>query len=140
MPVGIKFTKPVSVTDAVLPFEIQALAELKALADAALLRFEEQQERVVKLLEQQGRKSATNGSVRARLVIGSSTRYDERGLAKALGAPVWNKVTKKVLDKGKLEDAVDKGDIDLNVVAQYATVTPNKPYIRLTPVTADDSE
>lgn len=138
MSVGIKIQK--AAKSAPLDLEIETLRDLKAKAEAAQLLFEEQQERVVKTFEAQGRKTMKSGTVKATLVERSLTRYDERGLAKALGAPVWNKVTKRVLDKPKLEDAVDKGEVDINVVAQHATVVPSKPHIRFSAVTPDDDE
>lgn len=136
MSVGIKIAR----TQPLLNHEVEILQRLKSEAEAASLRFEEQQATVIKMMEAQGRKTLKTAEVKATLVERVVPKYDEHGLRKALGAPMWTKVTKKVLDKVKLEKMVDEGEIDLNVVAQYATVTPSKPYIRFSAVTPDDDE
>lgn len=55
---------------------------------------------------------------------------DEGRLRKALGATLWQKVSRRVLDKGKLESAVAEGTVDANVVANATDEVPNAPYIR----------
>lgn len=66
------------------------------------------------------------------LVEGSTIELDEVRLKKAIGAPTWNKVTKRVIDKTKLEDAMADGTVDPNVVAQCSNEVPRKPYVRVT--------
>jgi hypothetical protein len=57
---------------------------------------------------------------------------DEARLKKELGAQKWGKVTKQVLDKPKLEDAITKGEVDPNVVAICSEEKANKPYVKVT--------
>jgi len=110
---------------------------LKTQAEAAQKRYEDEQERFIKEMEALGRKTLTDGKTKVTVVERSLTRYDEKGLAKALGASLWNKITKKTLDKVKLEKAVDEGEIDINVVAQHASVVPSKAHLRFSAVLSD---
>lgn len=134
MPTGIVLNPK----QARLELEVERVQELKARAEAASAAFEEAQAHLVKEFQAAGRKTLRYGSLKATLVERAVPKYDERGLAKALGAPVWNKITKKVLDKAKLEDAVSNGDIDVNVVAQYTTIQEQKPHLRFSVVAPDE--
>lgn len=66
------------------------------------------------------------------LVEATRVLIDEDRLKKNLGARMWDRVTKKVLDKPKLEDAIARGDVDPNVVAQCSEVKANRPYVKVT--------
>lgn len=58
----------------------------------------------------------------------------ERQLKKRLGATVWNKITKRVLDRQALEAAIADGIVDPGVVAQCSEEVPKgRPYVRVTP-------
>lgn len=120
--------------------QVVQLKILKGIQEDAASRYAAQQERVLKLLEQAGRKSAKIGDIRVTRVQGTSTKIDSKGLAKAVGAAMWNKITLKTLDKSKLEDKIERGEIDINVVSQYTTVADNKPYIRMSAVLEGDDE
>lgn len=118
--------------------EIVFLNMLKERALAASVAAEEQQAKVIDLLRLEGKKTHRNKAYKATLVQGTTVKYNEPGLKKALGAQVWRKVTKQVLDKKKLEDLVQEGEIDVHVIAENSVVNDNKPYVRVTPVTEDD--
>lgn len=126
--------------EVVLADEVQHLLRLKLAAEAAEAEYNEAQERFIEQMELVGRKSLKDDSTKVTVVTRSIPRYDEKGLAKALGATLWNKVTKKTLDKAKLEKAVDEGEIDINVVAQHTTVGEAKPHLRFSAVLPDDEE
>lgn len=130
------------VLNGTLDSEIWLLHDLKEKALAAQTAVELQQEKVIDLLRLEGQKSRTAttrlGRFRATVVQGQTVKYNEAGLKKALGADLWKKVTKQVLDKALLEDKVSTGDIDIHVVAEHTTVKDNKPYVRITPVSDDE--
>lgn len=65
-------------------------------------------------------------------VEGTRIVIDEPKLKKSLGAAVWNRITKAVLDKEKLENEVAVGHIDPNVVAAASEEKPVKPYLKPT--------
>lgn len=134
MPVGIKLG------GRSLNARIATLQILKRAAESATEAYEEAQAAFVKDLQAEGRKTIQDGTLKVTLVERSIPKYDEKGLAKALGAPLWNKITKKTLDKVKLEKAVDEGEIDINVVAQHTTVTWAKPHLRFSAVLPDAEE
>jgi len=119
---------------------------------AAARRKAEDAQREVKLLEEElaarmvkeQRKSAElhDGGklVRVTYVQGETTSIDEAGLKKALGAAEFRKYTQEKLDKKKLEDALDRGDVDPIVVGQYVKVNPSRPYLRFTEKEHRDDE
>jgi hypothetical protein len=115
---------------------IERLHELKEQAIAASSRFEEQQAYVIGMMGDQ--KTAKAIRHKATVVRGNITTYNEAGLKKALGAATWNKITKKVLDRPKLEQAVNDGEIDINVVAAHAEVKPKKPYVSFSKINDDE--
>jgi hypothetical protein len=78
-------------------------------------------------------------NVKVTYVQGYSTKINEDGLKKALGAARWVKVTKMVVDKSKLETAMSNGLIDPIVVGQHVTQSPNKPYLRITESLSDNA-
>jgi hypothetical protein len=70
--------------------------------------------------------------IQGTVILGTRIKIREAQLKKALGAKGWARITSLTLDKKKLEDAIARGDIDPNVVAQYSDELPNKPYIKIT--------
>lgn len=114
--------------------QIEDLRSLKVVAEAAQQAYEEAQALFIKEMEAVGRKTLTDDTTKVTVVERSIPKYDEKGLAKALGAAMWNKITKKSLDKAKLEKAVDEGEIDINVVAQHTEIAPAKPHLRFSAV------
>jgi hypothetical protein len=58
--------------------------------------------------------------------------FDESGLESALTKPQWSSITKRVVDKKALEDAVARGKIDISVVEQNSKEVGTKPYLKIT--------
>ena len=73
-------------------------------------------------------------SYKVTLVEGSRLIIDEDRLHKKLNAAQWKSVTKSVMDRGLLENAINAGDVDAQVVAEASTEIANAPYIKVTPV------
>ena len=69
---------------------------------------------------------------KASVVKPERTQINETVLKKKLGPATWKKVSKVVLDKDRLEAAVDRGEVDLTDVAEAAIVIPNQPYVKFT--------
>jgi hypothetical protein len=59
-------------------------------------------------------------------------QFDEAGLRDSLSEQVWRSVSKRVLDKKALEDAIARGKVSANAVAEHSTEVPTKPYLRIT--------
>lgn len=138
MPVsGIKIAKRQEAETA-LAFAIRDLKTLKTIVERAQEEYEARQAAFIKEMEALNRKTLTDSDTKVSVVYRDIPKYDEKGLAKALGAPLWNKITKKTLDKAKLEKLVDEGEIDINVIAQHTTVTPAKPHLRFSAVLPDE--
>ena len=66
------------------------------------------------------------------LVESITTSIDEERLKKALGSALWSKVTKKVLDKDKLEALMQSGQVDAYLVAQCSHDSARQPYVKIT--------
>lgn len=113
--------------------DLMTLARLKQTAKETQEEFEEVQKRVISTLERTGKKSITanDRNLRGTLVKGSTMVLDDEALKKTLGAKIWNKITKRVLDKEKLEAHIVTGEVDKHLVAQCTTEKDSKPYIRL---------
>jgi hypothetical protein len=138
----LKIVKDQGVDTHNLDWEIMQLHVLKEQALAASTAVQQQEEKVIDLLRLEGKKTYKARAVnyRATLVQGTRTKYNEAGLKKALGAPLWKKVIKTSLDTKKLEELVKDGEIDIHVVAENSEVLDNKPYVRVSPLTEDDDE
>lgn len=90
-----------------------------------------EQEACVAMSDMGKDKHKTSSGTAATLVEAARIVIDEERLKKALGADLWNKVTKRVLDKSALEDQMAQGVVDPVVVAQCSDEKPNKPYLRI---------
>lgn len=132
--VGIKI-KRTSMQDENLVYQVGLLRSYKDLQAEATRKVFEQEALVLDLLETQGVKSTKAGTWKVTVVRGETAVVNESGLAKALGARAWNKLTKKSLDKGKLEKAIADGEVDVNVVSQYTEMRPRKPFVRISEAT-----
>ena len=114
--------------------EIRRLKEVQAKAD---MEWRAIQSGVVELLDELNIDSFTyeddeGMKVKATKVQGSSLVFDEPQLKKALGAKAWKTVTRLVLDRTRLEDAVAEGRVDPVTIAECSSEKDSKPYIKLT--------
>lgn len=76
--------------------------------------------------------SVSDDAVKGTLVRVTRVVINDEQLETALGATVWNKVIKKVLDKEKLEAMIVVGKIDASVVAAASEEKINKPFVKIT--------
>ena len=70
----------------------------------------------------------------------TSTTINEQGLRKALRARVFDKYTKRVLDKKALEQAMSAGDVDPMLVAKYVTAVPGARYLTFREKELDEAQ
>ncbi len=115
--------------------ELDEFIEAKQAMEDAQRRLELAQQNLVERMTREQRKTfvkTTDGKVyRATYVQAIRTQVNEEGLKKAIGAVRFRKVSKQVLDKRLLEEALEAGTIDPVVVGQFVTEVPNRPSIRL---------
>lgn len=87
-------------------------------------------------LEDKGQKSigtdTPTGKLKGTRVAGARMILDEPRLKKILGARLFNRATKRVIDKKKLEDLITKGEVKSLDVASCMDEVTNKPYIKVT--------
>ncbi len=65
-------------------------------------------------------------------VFPTRTYYNEATLRRALGEKIWKQVEKVSLDRDKLGGLVTAGVVKAELVAEHATVTDVKAYVRVT--------
>ena len=91
--------------------------------------------RLMKQMEADQRKSyrwqADGHAFGVTYVQAHTTVIDERGLRRALTAKVFDRYTKKVLDRKAMETAMDAGQVDPITVSRFVTLKPNKPHLAL---------
>lgn len=101
--------------------------------DDAQIALDEVQDRLIKQMEADQRKSYRwdHDGVRNTVTFVQShvTRIDEKGLRKALRAKIFDRYTKKVLDRKAMEAAMDAGEVDPLVVSRFVTLQPNIPHL-----------
>jgi len=113
--------------------------------DQAQARVDEIGERLMKEMEADQRKTfrwkAHGHAHSLTYVVKNTTVIDEPGLRKALTAKVFDKYTKRVLDRKAMEEAMDQGLIDPVTVSTHVELKPHKPYLdyRDKPEQAEDS-
>jgi hypothetical protein len=75
----------------------------------------------------------SSASGKATIVESSSAVIDQKKLQKSIGSLLWNKVTTRILDKGKLEAFMKSGEISPETVAQCTDLKERTPSLRVTP-------
>lgn len=77
--------------------------------------------------------------VKVTYVQRTNTSLDEAGLKREIGLKRWTKISKTVVDRRKLEQLIDSGEIDPMVVGKHLTQTTTKPHLRVTEKVSDDA-
>lgn len=121
----------------------KGLAEQQAKLDAATQEYNLVKGMLVELMETEQIKTHEvddGGKVyRATFVQASVPIIDEAGLEAEIGTEVFERYCKRVLDRKALEAAMETGDVDPFQVGKHVTERKNKPSVRFTVRTADDS-
>jgi hypothetical protein len=103
--------------------------------DDAQMRMDDAQALLMKQMEADQRKSykwtADGMSHSVSYTQGHVTLIDEKGLRRALTAKVFDRYTKKVLDRKAMESAMDAGQVDPITVSRFVTLRPNHPHLSL---------
>ena len=107
--------------------------EARARRDEAQANLDNHTARLIKQMEADQRKSFRwdDSGVRRTVtyVQKRTTVIDERGLRKALTAKIFDRYTKRVLDRKKMEDAMGTGAVDPVTVSQFVSQKPQRPYL-----------
>lgn len=111
---------------------------LKTIAEEAERAFQEAQEEIVGIMEERGIPSvsafeeSTGLQYTGTLVQSETVEFDEAALRKALGARLWEQVTRQVVDRKKLEARIAIGDVTAKAVEKHTIRKPRRPYLKLT--------
>lgn len=113
-----------------------AYLKAKQRAESAQADLEELRDRLVKQMEADQRKSFrwnADGVIhKVTFVQQHTTHVDEPGLRKALTAKVFDRYTKRVLDRKSMELAMDSGEVDPVTVSRFVTQVPKKAFLTYT--------
>ena len=71
-------------------------------------------------------------STKVTVVRATTMEFNEEGLKDSVSESVWRQITKVVLDKKALEDAVARGKVPLDIVADNSKEVAKKPYLKIT--------
>jgi hypothetical protein len=69
--------------------------------------------------------------ITATKVQSSTLKIDEDGLAEAVGSQKWVTISKRVLDRKLLEDAMMRDRIDSTILTRHSDEVPRAPYVRV---------
>lgn len=113
-------------------------SRLKAVVEEAQQAFEAVQEELIEMMESEEVPSVSvvedsTGLLYTGTVVHSESRVvDEEGLRQAVGSRAWKLVTRRVVDRKKLEAHTAAGDVSADTVAEYTVVKKRQPYVRFT--------
>jgi hypothetical protein len=127
---------------------LEGYIEARERRDAAQAAYKAREEALLQWMEANRRKSVKIDDGREVFTATYTRQHrsdiDEKGLKKALTAPIYYKYTKRVLDKKLLDGAVADGSVSPMTVARFVTEKPSAPFIKFTinkskpPVVEDD--
>ena len=122
---------------------VQSFAELSQAAADAQTAFESVRKVLAAEMEDQQIKThevQDGGKIyRATFLQAVIPVIDEGGLEDELGSEVFEKYTKRILDRKALEDAMEHGEVDPLIVGKHVTERKNRPSVRFSIRAADDS-
>lgn len=117
--------------------------EAKTAAEEAEALARSLNEEIKSRMKEAGQKTKTVpwGPKKLRATYSSNNNIviDEAGLKKALGARSFHKVTVEKVDRTKLNEAVESGALDGNIVRQYVRNEP-RPQLRLSIVEESEDD
>jgi len=124
----------------------QSLASLKQWAEEIIKKKEEiallekeisqKQEKVFETLEKNELETIVVGEseseIKITIVRPSTLKFKEDALQEQLSAKQWRQITKTVIDKKAVEDAVARGIVDISVISKNSSEVASKPYLKIT--------
>ncbi len=66
------------------------------------------------------------------IVRPTSLKFNEEKLQEKLSDKQWRQITKYVIDRKAIEDAVARGIIDISIISANSVEVASKPYLRIT--------
>jgi hypothetical protein len=118
-----------------LDIAIAELEQLKKDRDALVARYKLKETKIIEMLDERAEKthvSPFDGGWQVTKVVGERIKIHEDKLYERLGDLLWDHVTVRKFDKGRLENAVSLGIIRSEDVVECSTIEQNAPYLRLT--------
>ena len=116
---------------------LRRIAALKRKQAELAEQVSQRQDELMMQMEEMGVESVdfkdeeTDAHITGTIVRGTIVTMDEPALKKKLGATVWNKISTAMLDKKKLDVAIQNGSVSETDVAASAVIKAKKPYIKV---------
>lgn len=112
---------------------LKAAKEQKAEAEDAIRAATNNLSSISAKLQQKTLDSTYNGApCKVTVVTSERVKYDEAKLEKALGEEKWEQATIRKIDPSLLKTLLLEGDIQLESIADYMTVSRSSPSVRVT--------
>lgn len=111
---------------------VDEIATIKEEIAALEERRRKRQNELVQELRARDETAAESVSFKATLVEPERTVIDEVALADDLSPEQWESISRRVMDKAKLEAAVANGEVDMDIVVAHTEFVPTTPYIKIT--------
>lgn len=103
----------------------------------------EQQAAIIKLMEQAGKKddvvSVYGRDLKVTIVAAETVKFNESQVLRILGKRAFSKVCDMKLNKTLLKDAIGRGEIDPQMIAEASSIVTNAPYVRVSVATSDET-
>lgn len=115
---------------------IEALAVARGERDLAQQKVTNLERDLIELMESRQQKSVTGNTVfgkfQATYVRRTTVEVDEAGLRKSLGAKVYDKYTDSRLNRRRLEQALEAGEVEVTAVSPFVSEKVGAAHLRWT--------
>jgi hypothetical protein len=114
-----------------LHWAVDQLADLKLKRKEAEEKEKDLQKKIIHRMYETQIWSVDTGYHRGTLVEPTRIEIGEAMLKRKLGATLWKRITKTILDRDLLEHEMAAGNVDPKVVAMCSEEVPIAPYIKI---------
>lgn len=115
---------------------LDSLAEYESELDAVQKKIDKAKAELMGYLEKNELDTVTVGEegseIKVTVVRPTQLKIDENGLESSVSEAIWRSITKRIVDKKALEDAVARGKVEPSVISKHSKEVATKPYLRIT--------
>lgn len=123
-------------TEKMLSNLLEEIKENQAIVADAESAIADAKKKILQSLENNEIDTVTIGEeenqVKVTIVRPTTLKFNEDGLQESLTPTQWRQITKTVLDKKLLEDAVARGKVDISIVSKNSKEVASTPYLKIT--------
>lgn len=123
-------------TEKMLSNLLEEIKENQAIVADAESAIADAKKKILQSLENNEIDTVTIGEeesqIKVTIVRPTTLKFNEDGLQESLTPTQWRQITKTVLDKKLLEDAVARGKVDISIVSKNSKEVASTPYLKIT--------